>query len=199
MQDYRVEIKVKNNRILTTMERAGYKSVAHLATALNVPRNGIDRIVKMKRAALDNDGYYTPIALKIAELLNCTPQDIYPAAQMRGTLAKNTAIIAVNEIDSLASSLKATALSPEKRMINNEAKNALNVVLLDLTPREHRILDLRFGLTNGQEAGYGEIGKQFGVCAQRIMQLEAKALRKMKHKTRAKKLREILDDMVDHD
>ena len=197
-KDYRIEIKVKNNRLLTKMEAAGYPSVAKLAEAIGVGRGIIDRIVKMKSAALDDEGYYRPEALRVAEFLNCTPYDIYPPAQMRGTIKENTAQITANanEVDSLTSSLRTLAFSPERKMILDEAKLALNGVLMTLTPREHRVLDLKYGLTNGEPMTNEEIGKLFGITGGGIFQIEQKAIRKMKHPERSRELRANLNELT---
>ena len=197
-KDYRIEIKVKNNRLLTKMEAAGYPSVAKLAEAIGVGRGIIDRIVKMKSAALDDEGYYRPEALRVADFLNCTPYDIYPPAQMRGTMKENTAQITANanEVDSLTSSLRTLAFSPERKMILDEAKRALKNVLMTLTPREQRILDLRFGLTYGEEKTLDEVGAMFGVHRERIRQIESKALRKMRHPSKSKELRANLNELT---
>lgn len=197
-KDYRIEIKVKNNRLLTKMEAAGYLSVAKFAEALGMNRHTIDRIVQMKSAALDEEGYYRPQALQIAEFLNCTPQDIYPPAQMRGTMKENKAQITANanEVDSLTSSLRTLAFSPERKMILNEANQALKAAMMTLTPKEQRILDLRYGLTYGEEKTLDEVGAMFGVSRERIRQQEMKALRKMRHPGRSKELRENLDELT---
>jgi RNA polymerase sigma factor (sigma-70 family) len=197
-KDYRIEIKVKNNRLLTKMEAAGYLSVTKFAEAIGMNRTVIYRIVSIKSTALDNEGYYRPEALRIAEFLNCTPQEIYPPAQMRGTMKENKAQITANanEVDSLTSSLRTLAFSPERKMILNEAKQALKAVMMTLTPKEQRILDLRYGLTYGEEKTLDEVGAMFGVSRERIRQQEMKALRKMRHPHRSKELRENLDELT---
>jgi RNA polymerase sigma factor (sigma-70 family) len=197
-KDYRIEIKVRNNRLLTKMEGAGYPSVAKFAEALGMNRHTIYRIVQMRSAALDEEGYYRPEALRIAEFLNCTPQDIYPPAQMRGTMKENTAQITANanEVDSLTSSLRTLAFSPEHKMILNEAKQALKTAMMTLTPKEQRILDLRYGLTYGEEKTLDEVGAMFGVSRERIRQQEMKALRKMRHPSKSKELRANLNELT---
>jgi RNA polymerase primary sigma factor len=197
-KDYRIEIKVKNNRLLSQMEKAGYFSVAKFAEAIGMNRSVIDRIVRMRSAALDEEGYYRPEALKIAEFLNCTPHDIYPPAQMRQVLTVNTAQVTANanEMDSLTSSLRTLAFSPEQKMILDEAKQALKQLMLTLTPREHRILDLRFGLTNGEEKTLEDIGSMFGLSRDRIRQIEQKALRKLKHPANSRELRANINELT---
>lgn len=82
------------------------------------------------------------------------------------------------------------ALNPfefsEKEMLKRE----LNEVLSTLTDREEKVLRMRFGLLDGRQRTLEEVGKEFGVTRERIRQIEAKALRKLKHPTRSKKLRD---------
>ena len=63
-----------------------------------------------------------------------------------------------------------------------------------LTPREERVLTLRFGLEDGQARTLEELGKEFNVTRERIRQIEAKALRKLRHPSRAKRLRDYLEE-----
>ena len=62
-----------------------------------------------------------------------------------------------------------------------------------LTPREERVLSMRFGLTDGHPHTLEEVGKEFNVTRERIRQIEAKALRKLRHPTRSKKLRDYVE------
>ena len=66
-------------------------------------------------------------------------------------------------------------------------------VLKTLTPREARVLSLRYGLEDGNPKTLEEVGKEFNVTRERIRQIEAKALRKLRHPSRSKKLRDFLD------
>lgn len=67
-------------------------------------------------------------------------------------------------------------------------------VLLTLTEREQKVLRLRFGLDDGRPRTLEEVGKQFNVTRERIRQIEAKALRKLRHPSRSKKLKDYLDE-----
>jgi RNA polymerase primary sigma factor len=72
-------------------------------------------------------------------------------------------------------------------------KEQLEDVLDTLTDRESRVLQLRFGLEDGRSRTLEEVGREFGVTRERIRQIEAKALRKLRHPTRSKKLRDFLE------
>ena len=72
-------------------------------------------------------------------------------------------------------------------------KEQLEEVLSTLTPREMRVLRLRFGLDDGRARTLEEVGQSFGVTRERIRQIEAKALRKLRHPSRSKKLKDFLD------
>ena len=72
-------------------------------------------------------------------------------------------------------------------------KEQLSGVLKSLTPREEKVLRLRFGLEDGRPRTLEEVGKEFNVTRERIRQIEAKALRKLRHPSRSKKLRDFLD------
>ena len=67
-------------------------------------------------------------------------------------------------------------------------------VLKSLTPREERVITLRFGLEDGRARTLEELGKEFNVTRERVRQIEAKALRKLRHPSRAKLLRDYLDE-----
>jgi len=85
------------------------------------------------------------------------------------------------------------ARSPIDVASHNFLKEQVEEVLCTLTPREHRIIQLRFGLEDGRSRTLDEIGKEFSVTRERIRQLENKALRKLRHPSRSQKLRGYLD------
>jgi len=74
-------------------------------------------------------------------------------------------------------------------MLRNEVEDILDT----LTPRERRVLQLRFGLIDGHQRTLEEVGKRFGVTRERIRQIEAKALRKLRHPSRSKRLKDYLE------
>ncbi len=85
------------------------------------------------------------------------------------------------------------ALSPDQYANNQLLKDEINNVLSGLTEREEKVLRLRFGLYDGRTRTLEEVGKEFNVTRERIRQIEAKALRKLKHPTRSKRLKDFFD------
>jgi RNA polymerase primary sigma factor len=85
------------------------------------------------------------------------------------------------------------APAPADAASHTMLKEQLSEVLSTLTPREGKVLKLRFGLDDGRPRTLEEVGKEFDVTRERIRQIEAKALRKLRHPSRSKKLKDFLD------
>jgi RNA polymerase primary sigma factor len=86
-----------------------------------------------------------------------------------------------------------TAISPSEAVINLDLKQQTTGVLKTLTPREEKVIKMRFGLEDGSERTLEEVGQSFAVTRERIRQIEAKALRKLRHPSRSRKLRAFLE------
>ena len=85
-------------------------------------------------------------------------------------------------------------MSPEEYATNELLKDEISEVLLTLTEREEKVIRLRFGLEDGKSRTLEEVGQMFGVTRERIRQIEAKALRKLRHPSRSRKLKDYLGD-----
>ena len=85
-----------------------------------------------------------------------------------------------------------TNMSPEDFAINELLKDEISEVLLTLTEREEKVIRLRFGLEDGRPRTLEEVGQLFGVTRERIRQIEAKALRKLRHPSRSKRLKDYM-------
>ncbi len=84
-------------------------------------------------------------------------------------------------------------VSPAEAVININLKEMTEAVLKTLTPREEKVIKMRFGLDNGSDHTLEEVGQNFAVTRERIRQIEAKALRKLRHPSRSRKLRPFLE------
>lgn len=87
-----------------------------------------------------------------------------------------------------------STISPTQFANNELLKEEIDLVLQTLTEREEKVLRLRFGLEDGRTRTLEEVGKEFDVTRERIRQIEAKALRKLKNPTKCKRLKEFMDD-----
>ena len=85
-----------------------------------------------------------------------------------------------------------TAVSPSEAVINLDLKEQTESVLKTLTPREEKVIKMRFGVGDGSEHTLEEVGQNFAVTRERIRQIEAKALRKLRHPSRSEQLRSFL-------
>jgi RNA polymerase primary sigma factor len=86
-----------------------------------------------------------------------------------------------------------SALAPAEAAANQLLKEQVEAVLDSLTGRERRVLQLRFGLEDGRARTLEEVSKEFNLTRERIRQIEAKALRKLRHPSRSRKLRDYLE------
>ena len=87
-----------------------------------------------------------------------------------------------------------TNMSPEEYATNEMLKDEIAEVLLTLTEREEKVIRLRFGLEDGKSRTLEEVGQMFGVTRERIRQIEAKALRKLRHPSRSRKLKDYMSE-----
>ena len=82
---------------------------------------------------------------------------------------------------------------PVESAVSSNLREATTLVLSSLTPREERVLRMRFGIGMNSDHTLEEVGQQFSVTRERIRQIEAKALRKLKHPSRSRKLKSFLE------
>jgi RNA polymerase sigma factor (sigma-70 family) len=197
-KDFRVEVKVKNNRLLEQLEKAGFESIADFSRKTGINQGLVGDYANMKEKALTKDGQYKPSVLRLSEALKCMPEDLFPTAQLTQKLATNKQFFTANESElfDLTSSLRSAAMSPERQLMQSDANRVVKQLLLTLTPREQRLLDLRFGLTDGEEKTLDQVADLFGIHRERVRQIQAKAMRKMKHPFRSRQLREYYEELT---
>jgi RNA polymerase sigma factor (sigma-70 family) len=197
-KDFRVEVKIKNNKLLEKIEAAGFTSVAQFAKAHNISLSRIYKLVSMKDTALGYGGKLRPLTLKLSKIFQCLPEDIFPEAQITQKLTNNRQFFTANESElvNLTASLRSVSVSPERALILSDAQDVVKSMVAELTPREQMVLDMRYGLTDGGEKTLDEIAKVMGFTRERIRQLEQNALRKMKHPAKSKQLREYYTELT---
>ena len=85
------------------------------------------------------------------------------------------------------------AISPEEYASRELLKDEINAVLSTLTDREKKVLELRFGLIDGKTRTLEEVGREFNVTRERIRQIEAKAIRKLRSRSKSNRLKDFVD------
>ena len=173
------------------------RALADQARTIRVPVHMVETINKMAR-----------IQRQMTLELNREPSDEELAKKMGISVDKVREVIKISqdpvsletpigeEDDShLGDFIKdESSLSPEEYATNEILKEEIDDVLQSLQPREQEVLRLRFGLKDGTCHTLEEVGKKFNVTRERIRQIEAKALRKLRHPSRAKKLRDFMEE-----
>lgn len=193
-KDYRIEVRVRNNWLLKKIEDEGYESIADFARKSKINQAHVSSFVTFREPPKNSKGQWTITFLKIAEALRCLPEDICPPQHHDKGLKKNKAVFEadVGEVAGYLTGNEDTARPAIDHIIEEERGRVITEVMSQrLTPREERILRLRFGLTeDGKEETLREVAERFDLSVDRIRQIEAKACSKLRHPTWSKKLRE---------
>ena len=173
------------------------RSIADQARAIRVPVHMIETINKLLRISrrLTQEYGRDPTADEIGEQLGLSPEKVREAIKV-AQLPISLELPMGEEADSHLGDFieDHNAIQPLVSTTRQLLKDEINEVLLTLTPREHRVLQLRFGLEDGRSRTLEEVGFEFSVTRERIRQIEAKALRKLRHPSRSRKLRDYLEE-----
>ena len=185
MSDYSVEIKIKNARVLRLMRLAGLNTAADLSRLSGVTQAAIGQIINLTVSPMSNKtGTWRPIVLKLADALNCMPDDMFSAHQRTSFLASNKRSIEMSEAEvDLLMDNREQVLLPDDAVFATERKDCI-VALLDemLTPRQADVLRKRFGLDGDGEKTLTEIASIHGVSRARMCIIEMQAIRKLRYK-----------------
>jgi len=172
------------------------RSIADQARTIRIPVHMIESINKLMRVsnAMTQENGHKPTDSEIGEEMEISAdkvRGIYSVSQHPISLEST---VGEDEDSHLGDFIEdQNAVLPLDAAANQLLKEQIEEVLGTLTPREERILQLRFGLEDGRSRTLEEVGKVFGVTRERIRQIEAKAIRKLRHPCRSRKLREFLE------
>ncbi len=172
------------------------RAIADQARTIRIPVHMVETINKVKKISsqlLHKNGH-EPMAEEIAEELGMPVDKVREIMRVAQEPVSLETPIGEEEDSHLGDFIPDDeAPAPADAASHTLLKEQLGDVLATLTPREAKVLRLRFGLEDGRPRTLEEVGKEFDVTRERIRQIEAKALRKLRHPSRSKKLKDFLD------
>ena len=174
------------------------RAVADQARTIRIPVHMVETINKLVRIQrqLVQELSREPSPEEVAERMEISVEKVQQIQKIAQEPISLESPVGEEEDSSLGDFISDPhALDPYEYTAKMKLREELDSVLATLTEREERVLRLRFGLIDGRQRTLEEVGKEFNVTRERIRQIEAKALRKLKHPSRSKKLK---DFMIKH-
>ena len=172
------------------------RAIADQARTIRIPVHMVETINKVKKvnSQLLHENGHEPTNEQIAEKLEIPVEKVREIMRVAQEPVSLATPIGEEEDSHLGDFIPdEDAPAPSDVASHTMLKEQLAEVLSTLTPREEKVLRLRFGLEDGRSRTLEEVGKEFNVTRERIRQIEAKALRKLRHPSRSKKLKDFLE------
>ncbi len=172
------------------------RAIADQARTIRIPVHMVETITKVKKISsqLLHENGHDPTPDEIAEKLDMPVDRVREIMRIAQDPVSLETPIGEEEDSHLGDFIPDDdAPAPAEAASHLLLKEQLNEVLSTLTEREAKVLKLRFGLEDGRSRTLEEVGKEFEVTRERIRQIEAKALRKLRHPSRSKKVKDFLD------
>ncbi|MBQ6419785.1 MAG: RNA polymerase sigma factor RpoD [Clostridia bacterium] len=171
------------------------RAIADQARTIRIPVHMVETINKVKKAnsQLLHQNGKEPTPEEIAELLDMPSEKVREILRVSQDPVSLETPIGEEEDSHLGDFIPdEEALAPADAAFQSLLKEEIAAALSTLTAREAKVLSLRFGLEDGHSRTLEEVGKEFNVTRERIRQIEAKALRKLRHPNRSKRLRDFM-------
>lgn len=172
------------------------RSIADQARTIRVPVHMTDRIRRVYRVVreLEQEHGRKPTIEEIATVMECEPQKVQWMLRISWQPLSLEQPVGEDEDSELGNFIEnESSPSPSDALTTAALRSKLEELLATLTPREARILRLRFGLVNGHSYTLEEVGQKFGLTRERIRQIEGHALRRLRHPRRSRHLRDFVD------
>ncbi len=172
------------------------RSIADQARTIRIPVHMIETINKMIRMSRQmlNELGREPMPEELAERLMMPVDKVRKVMKIAKEPISLETPVGDEEDSHLGDFIEdKNVISPVDASVQTNLRDAMGKILSSLTPREERVLRMRFGIGMASDHTLEEVGQQFAVTRERIRQIEAKALRKLKHPSRSRKLRSFLD------
>ena len=172
------------------------RAIADQARTIRIPVHMVETITKVKKmqSQLLHENGCEPSEDEIAEQLGMTTDKVREIIRIAQDPVSLETPIGEEEDSHLGDFIPdEDAVAPADEACNSVLRQMLGEVLDTLTEREKRVIILRFGLIDGRQRTLEEVGQEFQVTRERIRQIETKALRKLRHPTRSRKLKDFLE------
>ena len=172
------------------------RAIADQARTIRIPVHMVETINKLMRhhRRLLQEKGREPTTEELAEAMEMTPEKVEEIQKISQEPVSLETPIGEEEDSFLGDFIEdRTTMAPADAASAQLLREQVQEVLNSLTDRESRVLILRFGLEDGRARTLEEVGREFGVTRERIRQIEAKAIRKLRHPSRSKKLRDYLE------
>ncbi|MBR4316737.1 MAG: RNA polymerase sigma factor RpoD [Alphaproteobacteria bacterium] len=172
------------------------RSIADQARTIRIPVHMIETITKLKKTSrvMMQDMGREPTPEELAKKIGMHIDRVRKVLRIAKSPISLETPVGDDEDSSFRDFLEdKNVVKPLDAVVNSNLREITSQVLSTLTPREERVLRMRFGIGMNSDHTLEEVGKQFSVTRERIRQIEAKALRKLKHPTRAKKLKTFVE------
>lgn len=171
------------------------RAIADQAKTIRIPVHMVETINKYKKTMRELEQKFerAPTPDEIAKVMGIDLEKAHEIVKISQETTSLETPVGREEDTRLKEFIEdEVTLSPFEAASRELLKGHIDDVLLTLNPRERKVLELRFGLRDGRTRTLEEVGKEFGVTRERIRQIEAKALRKLRHPSRSKRLRDYL-------
>ena len=172
------------------------RSIADQARTIRIPVHMIETINKFMRVSRQMTSEFgrEPTPEELSEKLDMPIEKVLKVQKIAKEPVSLETPVGDEDDSSLGDFIEDTnAISPLEYAVQNSLRETVTRILSSLTPREERVLRMRFGISMSQDHTLEEVGQKFEVTRERIRQIEAKALRKLKHPTRSRKIKNFLE------
>jgi len=210
MKEFRLEMRVKNNLLYRAIMDEGYATIREFCNIANIPYHSTCQLITMrtsplakagKRLKIKQKNLYVKTVYKLCDALKKLPHELFTGDHIEYNGSRTEAIeIGANEIEAYIEMTRQRGLMIEQDIgeeisIKKDLPKVVSEVLATLTPRENKIVRMRFGIGMNSDYTLAEIGEQFDISSDRVRQIESNALRKIRHQSRSR----YLEDFVNPD
>lgn len=191
-QPYRLVGRLKNNRLWSAILATfpAVRTQADAARELGITQSQIGELLNGTHWPCRN-GAWSRVATRLAVALH-TPEEYLFDPDLYGKALPRVDVELVYGPRAMKAGAARLALPPaqEDGILRREQRDAIKAALKTLTPRRQRVIEMRFGLDDGEERTLSEVAEAFGIGTERVRQIEAQALRNLRHPSRSRLLRE---------